>query len=379
MAEVQEVTSPLPDTFTNPPTFWMPDTGSVWIGFDPHDDHVVIPIVLNGRPSKALVDTGIDQLIVSKSYADAHHLPLTSWSKVVGFGGAAQYYTTPSVALDIGAFRTARPGAVTVVDLSQLTVSSLEGVDVVIGLPLLGPFEWQVDQDHHRFRLMKSGSVPVVDGVPIKVGPGNSRMVTNGSVNGRSVSLTMIDTGSDGDVSLSSRAVELTGFAPQTDFASIGVGGTVVQPLGRLKDFMIGTHKVTGAYATVEDGSWWGAKEIQTSIGMGVLRAYNMTVDLTAGQMKLEPRVPPAPPIYRSLSGIQGSVMNGRWNIAHVMRGSPAMTAGLKPKMAICAIDDKPVSEDLVSGYWHRAAPKTRHSLKLCDGSSRIITLRSFY
>lgn len=379
LVKAQEVTSPLPATFTNPPLFWMPDLGSGWISFDPGGDHIVIPIMLNGQPSKALIDTGVDQLLLSKSYADAHRLPLTPWGEAVGFGGAAQYYTTPSVALDIGAFRTTKPGAVTVVDLGRVAVSRLEGVDVVIGLPLLGPFEWQVDQDHHRFRLMKSGSFPVVDGIPIGVGPGNSRMVTNGSVNGKSVSFVMIDTGSDSEVSLSAHAADLTGFASQTDFASIGVGGTVVQPFGRLKKFMIGKHEVTNAYATVEDGNWWGAKEIQALIGMGVLRAYNMTVDLTVGRMALEPRVPSVPPIYRSLSGIQGFVVNDRWNVAHVMRNSPAMTAGLKPGMVVCAIDDKPVSEELVSGYWKRAASGTRHVLKLCDGTSRTIALRSFY
>jgi C-terminal processing protease CtpA/Prc len=104
-----------------------------------------------------------------------------------------------------------------------------------------------------------------------------------------------------------------------------------------------------------------------------------MTVDLTVGRMALEPRVPSVPPIYRSLSGIQGFVVNDRWNVAHVMRNSPAMTAGLKPGMVVCAIDDKPVSEELVSGYWKRAASGTRHVLKLCDGTSRTIALRSFY
>lgn len=377
--EAQEASPALPATFTNPPLFRVPDTGSGWISFNPDGAHIVIPITLNGQPTKALIDTGVDQLLLSKSYADAHHLPLTPWSKPVSAGGAVQYYTTPSVALDIGDLSTTKPGAVTVGDLSHMAVSGLASVDVVIGLPLLGPLEWQVDQDHHRFRMMKSGSIPVTDGIPIKVGPGNSRLVNNISVNGKSVSLAMIDTGSDSEVSLSPNAAGQTGFVSKTDIASLGVGGTVVEPLGRLKDFMIGKHDVTGAYATVEDGSWWGAKEIQALIGMGVLRAYNMTVDLTAGQMKLEPRVQPAAPIYRSPSGIQGFVVNGRWNVAHVMRNSPAMTAGLKPGMAVCAIDGKPVSDELIDGYWHRAALGTRHSLRLCDGTSRDVTLRSFY
>ncbi|WP_322962971.1 aspartyl protease family protein [Sphingomonas fuzhouensis] len=377
--QAQDATTPLPATFTNPPLFWIPDAGSGWIDFNPEGNHIVIPVMLNGQPAKAMIDTGFDYLAVSKSYADAHHLPLTPWGKPpLSVGGPTQYYTTPSVAIDVGVFRTIKPGAVTVLDLSNLAVSNLKGVDVVIGLPLLGPFEWQVDQDHHRFRLMKSGTIPLSDGIPIRVGPNNSRLVTDISVNGKSVSPVMIDTGSDDPMSLSARIAEVAGFKPQTDIASIGAGGTATQPLGRVTDFMIGQHKVADAYATIEFSGWVGSG-IQALVGMGTLRAYNMTVDLTAGQMTLEPRTRPAAPIKRSRDGIQGFVRDGRWAIAHVMRNSPAMTAGLKAGAEICAIDGRPVSQELLDGYWSRAASGTRHVLKLCDGPSRAITLRSFY
>ncbi|MDZ7283467.1 aspartyl protease family protein [Sphingomonas sanguinis] len=374
----QEVAAPLPATYTNPPLFWMPDAGSGWIDFDPDGDHIIIPVMLNGQPAKAMVDTGFDYLVVSKSYADAHHLPLTPWGKPLSVGGPTQYYTTSSVSIDVGAFRTVKPGAVTVIDLSKLAVLDLKDVDVVIGLPLLGPFEWQVDQDHHRFRLMKSGKVPLKNGTPIRVGPNNSRLVTDISINGKSVSPAMIDTGADDQVSLSVNTVEVTGFKPQTDKASVGAGGTMIQPFGRLTDFKIGQQKITGAYATIDASNWWGAG-IQALVGMGTLRAYNMTVDLTAGQMTLEPRIRPVAPIHKSRDGIQGFVRDGRWAVAHVMRNSPAMTVGLRTGAEICGIDDKPVSQELLNGYWSRAATGTRHILKLCDGTSRIITLRLFY
>lgn len=135
----------LPATFTDRPVFWIPDAGSGWIDFDPESD-LIIPVVLNGRPTKAMIDTGVDQLVVSKAYADAHHLPLTLWAKPESVGGATQLYTTPSVTLDVGGIRTVKPAAFTVTDLSRLNAVGLTDVEVVIGLPLLGPFEWQIDQ-----------------------------------------------------------------------------------------------------------------------------------------------------------------------------------------------------------------------------------------
>ncbi|MBB4610227.1 aspartyl protease family protein [Sphingomonas yabuuchiae] len=375
----QETPSTLPATFTERPIFWIPDAGSGWIGFDPKSDIIVIPVVLNGHPAKAMIDTGVDHLIVSKAYADAHHLPLTPWAKPESVGGPTQLYTTPSVTLDVGAIRTTKPGAVTVMDLRRLNAMGLADVEVVIGLPILGIFEWQVDQDHHRFRLLSSGSIPMADGIPIRVGPNNSRLVTDVSINGQPVSPTMIDTGSDSEVSISPAVAERTKFNTQTDIASVGAGGMAVQPLGRLTDFTLGAHKVSGAYATVEHANWWGSKEIQALIGMGVLRNYNMTVDLTAGRMLLEPRVPPSKPAYRSTSGIQGYTRNGRLSVAHVMSRSPAAAAKLKPGDAICAIDHKTVSKDLVEDYFAHAAPGTKHLLTLCDGTLRTITLHSFY
>lgn len=375
----QENPSTLPATFTDRPVFWIPDAGSGWIDFEPKSDIVIIPVVLNGHPTKAMIDTGFDHVVVSKAYADAHHLPLTPWAKSESVGGPTQLYTTPSVTLDVGAIRTTKPGAVTVMDLSRLNAVGLADVEVIIGLPILGIFEWQVDQDHHRFRLLSSGSIPIPDGIPIRVGPNNSRLVTDVSINGQSVSPTMIDTGNDSAVSISPAIAERTGFKPQTDIGSVGVGGMVVQPLGRLTDFTLGAYRVSGAYATVEQANWWGSNEIQASIGMGVLRAYNMTVDLTAGRMLLEPRMPPLKPAYRSTSGIQGYTRNGRLSVAHVMSQSPAAAGKLKPGDEICAIDQKAISKELVEDYFAHAAPGTKHLLTLCDGTSRAITLRSFY
>lgn len=375
----QEAPSTLPATFTDRPVFWIPDTGSGWIEFDQKSDIIVIPVVLNGHPTKAMIDTGFDQLVVSKTYADSHHLPLTPWAKPDSVGGPTQLYTTPSVTLDVGAIRTTKPGAVTVMDLSRLNAMGLADVEVVIGLPILGIFEWQVDQDHHRFRLLSSGSIPIPDGIPIRVGPNNSRLVTDVSINGQFVSPTMIDTGSDSEVSISPAVAERTRFKPQTDIASVGAGGVVVQPLGRLTDFTLGAYRVSDAYATVERANWWGAKEMRALIGMGMLRNYNVTVDLTAGRMLLEPRVLPSKPAYRSTSGIQGYTRNGRLSVAHVMSRSPAAAAKLKPGDEICSIDYKAVSKDLVEDYFAHAAPVTKHLLTLCDGTSRTVTLRRFY
>lgn len=360
------------------PTFWLPDAGSGWIDFDPGEGgQVVIPVVLNGQPARALVDTGFDQLVLSKAFADAHHLALTPLNKPMGFGGASQLYTTPGMSLDIGAVRTTRPGAFIVTDFDHVRGAGLD-FDAVIGLALLGRLEWQLDEDHHRFRFLPSRAQPIVDGTPVQLGLGGSRLVTTIGVNGTPLPFAMIDLGSDDEISLPPTAMQQAKVHVDTDLMAAGAGGAVVEPVGRLGSLTIGGQQVEGAHAT-GDAGWFPGSDIKALIGMGILQRYNLTVDVPAGMMKLTPRTIPARPKPKSTSGIQGTYADGRLLIAHVMKNSPAEAAGLKAGDAICGLDDKPMSQQLNDQHWGRAAPGTRYTVKLCDGTTRQLVLRDFY
>lgn len=376
--QAQKVTQVSPVDHNDQPVFWIPNAGSGWIDFVPTEGgQIFITVVLNGDHVRALIDTGFDQIVVSKAYADAHTLPLTRSATPISFGGATPYYATPGVALDIGAIRTIKPGSVTVLDFSQLTNLAMGQFDVVIGLPVLASMEWQVDQDNHRFRLMKSGTIPLPLGIPIRVGPDNSRLVTDVAINGKSVSPAMIDTGSDSEISLTATTAKAVGFVAATDMQSIGAGGSVVQPFGRATNFSIGTHAIKSVYADVVSGDW--APGIPAMIGMGLLRSYNTSVDLPMGRMVLSARTTPLPTPPKSTSGVQGDFQGGRLTITHVMRNSPAAAAELKAGDQICAINGEQMSQNMIDRHWGRAAPGTEYTLKLCDGSVRAMTLRSFY
>ena len=197
-------------------------------------------------------------------------------------------------------------------------------------------------------------------------------------VNGRQIALAMIDTGSDDAVFLTQVTADQIGFRPLTDVAALGVGGAVVQPLGQLDDVAIGSSRAAGVYATSGDGSWLG-QPIEAMIGMGFLQRYNMVVDVPAGRMQLTKRVTPVPPMPKSTSGVQGMYANGSLKIMHVMKGSPAETAGLKKGDQICTLNGKPMSQQLADSHWGRSFPGTQYSITLCDGRSRSLTTSAFY
>jgi predicted aspartyl protease len=366
-----------PVDFPEQPLWWVPSEGSGWISFDSIESgHIVIPVALNGQSVRAMIDTGSDHIVIDKAYAEAHHLPLTLWRKVGGFGTQVDLYTTPSVTLDIGAVRTTKAGGVVVSDLRGFADMFVK-FDIIIGLPLLGVLEWQIDQDNHRFRMMNSRAIAIREGVAVRVGPMNSGLVTDVTINGKRVTPTLIDTGSDSDVGLTPTVAAQTGFREQTDMAALRIGNVVVSPLGRLTDFQIGNNAVTGAYASVDPTGWTVTNEYGAVVGMGVLRSYNMTVDMQAGRMALTARTTASPPKPKTTAGVQGDYHDGRWVIAHVMKNSPAEAAGLRQGDSICSINGRSMS--VADRDWGRSAPGTRFSLTLCDGTSRTMTLRSFY
>ena len=353
-------------------------TGSGWIDFAPTESgHIIIPAVLNGEPVRALIDTGFDQIVVSKAFADAHHLPLTPTTKPVSFGGPSQFYMTPNMTVGVGEIRTTKPGTLAVTDFGALSSTRVRPFDVVIGLSFLALGEWEIDQDHHRFRIQESGTNPITGGVEVHVGAG-SRLLTTIQVNGKPVNPAMIDLGGDDAVYLTRATADEVGFRALTDVGSVGVGGEVVQPLGRLHDFAVGSSRSTDIYATSGAGGWIDPS-IKAIIGIELLRRYNMVVDIPLGRMQLTERVTPVPPTPKSKSGVQGDYANGRLTIQHVMKNSPAEMAGLKKGDQICGLNSRPMSQRLFDSHWGRAAPGTRYAVKLCDGTSRSLVLKSFY
>lgn len=358
------------------PAFEMPNDGSGWIDFAPNENgQIVIPVTLNEIPVSALVDTGVPQMVISKSFAGKHHLPLTSWGRTNDFAGFTDNYVTPNISLTVGSLHTTTPGTVAVTDLENLNQRGIGDFDVVIGLSVLGDVGWEIDQDHHRFRLFRSGSLTIEHPIPLRLA--NSRLFTNTTINNHNVSQVVVDTGSDEQVSLTNIFAKSIDFKGQTDLAAAGIGGIAVQPYGKLTDFHIGERSVPVAYATVSD--WFKPEGGKVMIGMGVLQNYNMVADPPAGKMMLTPRSIPLPAFPKSTSGVQGSYQDGRITIVHIMKNSPAASISLKAGDQICSINGKPMSESMVNNHWGRAAPGTRYELGLCDGSTRIMTLQSFY
>lgn len=363
------------------PSWWIPDAGSGWLDFTPRESgHILVRVTLNGEPVWALLDTGFDTMAISKRFAAAHHLATVPWTRPLSFGGVTPFDLVDGVSMTIGDVHTQAPGTFAAVDFAAIESQLGLQFDVVIGLQLLNHTAWEIDEDRHRIRLAPSGTVPIGDGVAIHQGPASSRLLTSLRIDGTDLPATMIDTGAEEAFILTRRAAERIPIKPVTDIASEGIGGIEIEELGHATDTVIGSQSFGAQDLHILDAeSILGSKGVESLIGMGILRRYNLVIDPSAGKMQLSARATAVPPPAKSTTGVQGMYADARLTIVHIMKNSPAEAARLKAGDAICAIDGKPMSQQLFDSHWGRAAPGTRYRLTLCDGRIVRLVTRAFY
>ncbi|MEO5494956.1 MAG: PDZ domain-containing protein, partial [Sphingomonas sp.] len=165
----------------------------------------------------------------------------------------------------------------------------------------------------------------------------------------------------------------------RSTFSGVGASdkpGTVqYAPVRSLK---VGSWEIRDGYASIyKSWDWPGWTGI---IGMETLGRFDMTLDLPAKMMGLEPARRNVVSRSKSLTGIQYDVRADRLKVEHIMKGSPAVSSGIRVGDEICDVgvhgrgSGEALREELRSV---KAGKLVR--LKVCNG--RIVTImpRAFY
>lgn len=325
----------------------------------------------------ALVDTGTPWMTISKAWTERHGLTLTHAQKTSGVGALeAPIWQAEFRSVDIGGYHQSE-GAIGVMDLEGINAAIADRrIDMVIGLPWLLRFVTEIDFDHARIRFRMAGDPPA-DGhaVPISLSSDKTRLFTSLSVGQRILGPLMLDTGSDGSLSVNSAAV---GPYPAdwrvTDVMQTGFGGVYISDYARLDGVSwggIGFDKVPTAIAP--QGIKGGGVG---DIGLELLGRFNLYLDGPNGQLFLSPRshVPAAPIVTNT--GIQGNMTAQGWEVLHVMRHSPAQSVGLKAGDLICSVDGQRMIAD---SPIPRGPDGSVMQLALCDGRKMTLTREAFY
>ncbi|MBN8812861.1 MAG: hypothetical protein BGP17_22990 [Sphingomonas sp. 67-41] len=354
------------------------DSEARWIAFDlTPSNQIRFEAVLNGRPVRAVLDTGLTNTLATQDFATRARLAAGHRQPALAIGGGVEVAWAPGGTLVIGGL-TRRGGRIAIPDAPG---QERFGADLLIGSDVLSCCALDIDYAVRRFRILPTGRLPFTGTTaPLALQRDAGVPVTEIRLAGTRLRPMIVDTGDGASVTLSRAAwagADYRGAAISTTLGW-GIGGPLVSEVAVVNGFTLGGAALPETELRIEgEGGYSAAAGVAGRIGTGLLLRYRVLLDPRAGRMVLQPGAMAAAPVLRSTSGLLLGAEGTHLRVLHVMRGSPAAESGWHEGETICAADGVPVAGRPIE--WSAGAPGRTVALTLCDGSERMLTLRQFY
>jgi Aspartyl protease len=359
------------------------DAEARWVPFElTASNQIRFDATIGGVATQAILDTGLTHSVVTDALARRAGLRRRGRDRATAIGGD----------VDV---EWAEPGSIAIGALSRrdlrVAITDVPGADrfgaaLFVGSDLLGCCAIDIDYAARRFRILPSGRLPFT-GVTVPLAMRADAPVPTVAARLGTTRLRpmLIDTGDGSSVTLA-RASWVQGGDPQavvTTTLGWGIGGPVVTDTAVVTRFALGEAAPRETEVRIEDEGGYSARTgVAGRIGTGWLMRYRVLIDMRAGRLVLAPGPGVDAPVPRSTSGLLLAWQPGRFDVLHVMRGSPAAEGGWRVGEAICAQAGVPVPVTGAAGQladWTAGAPGRQVELTLCDGTRRTLTLRAFY
>ncbi len=375
-----------PATLSPAPTLTA-DSEMRWVKFElTPGNQLAFSMTVNGRPAQAVLDTGVNFTIASTAFAASLGLKPTATGQATAIGGALAISWAPVESIGFGGLNRAG-GRMGVADLTALATGTAKPIEMVVGADLLAQHALDIDFDGRRFRMLPSGRMPFRGTtVRLSVQPQSGVFLTDLQVGAALLKPMMLDTGDGSFVTLSRESWTATRL-PDIDMTSayaVGLAGPVETDLAVLPAVRLGALTARNVEVRIEATRGYSTLTGTAGrIGSGLLQRYRVLLDPRAQRMILSPgRTADTMPL-KSTSGLLLSYEGRALRVLHVMRNSPAATAGWKAGERICAIDGTKLPDDYRTSplaQWPAGTPGRIVRLGLCDaGPERSLTLARFY
>ena len=264
---------------------------SGWIPFGGRGGLIELAGSVNGRPVRAVVDSGAQFTAVDQALAQRLALPPTGSLPMVAFGVSGPPTLTRTVSLDLALPGLAAPGVrAATLDLARLSAATGRAFSVLVGRDVLRRLVLDVDYPGGRLAFHRPDAwTPPADAVVLPLSlKGGAPMITV-RVEGAGVEV-MVDTGATGVLALSARAAQAAGLLatgrPVSSAQSVSLGG---QSLDRI----VVARTVETAGVTLRDT----AVQIYAPsapgpmpeglLGAGFLRRFRVGLDLPGARLSL--------------------------------------------------------------------------------------------
>ncbi|MHA6718929.1 aspartyl protease family protein [Sphingomonas sp. RS6] len=360
-----------------------PDAEARWVPFDlTASNQIRFSATIGGTTVDAILDTGLTHTVVTDALARRAGFVRRGRERAIAIGGTVDVEWARPVSIAIGALSRRNPR----IAIADLPGADRFGAELFVGNDLLGCCAIEIDYAARRFRILASGRLPFTGiTVPLAVNGDTGVPTVAARLGAASVQPMLVDTGDGSAVTVARPTWVQAGErgAVLTTTLGWGMGGGVVTDTAIVTDFSVGAAAPRESEVRIEDaGSYSLATGLAGRIGNGWLMRYHLLIDPRAGRLVLAPGADVDAPVPRSTSGLLLAWRPGRFEVLHVMRGSPADAGGWRRGDAICAEAGVPVPVDGVPGQlatWTAGTPGRRVELTLCDGTRRTLTLRRFY
>lgn len=270
---------------------------SGWLSFSPNLPRVVIlDAQLNGRPVRALLDSGAQSSVVDRTLAQRLALPQSPIAPVVAFGvsGGPQIGRSAAMDVSVGDLQLAGLRAA-VLDLASISAASGRPFQLILGQDVLRLVVADIDFPGSRVAFHDpSTHTPPPEARPSPSRTDGRELLVPIEVEGRPIEV-VLDTGASGALALSPTSAETLALLDGRDVRaapSITFGGVA-------QDRVVRAEVVTFAGVNVPDVEVHiyqparGARVPAGLLGAEVLERFRVIIDLGRGRLHVIEGPPP--------------------------------------------------------------------------------------
>jgi predicted aspartyl protease len=342
---------------------------------------IVFPILIDGKPAGAWLDSGAAATVVDAAFAKQIGLELGQPIKAHGVSGEVSDVHLAKA--DLAAGDLAMPARrVVVMDLSAVQRLVGRPVQVLLGRDVFDQAIVQIDFEGRRITLLPRDAFQPPPGalLPLK----RSGDLKSVSIKVAGVEMpAILDLGNAGGLLIDKEFADHYGLLDgRRASTTLGVGadGAHEETQTTVDRLELGGVTLIGVPTTATPNL---SSKAPANVGLQVLSRFRLTVDFAGDRLWLAPYADAKTrPFRKNRAGLTLAPEGGRLVVDHVARGSPAERGGWAKGDAITAIDGKPAPSGFAgveASFFVYGAPGTRVSLTLADGSTRKLTLADYY
>jgi Aspartyl protease len=372
----------------------QPQDGSIRIPFELDRNHILLPVEINGKRFRLVLDTGMPANgALLHGIRDRAELGFEFISQMpvggVGTGGAKMADVAANITLKLGDLEL-KGQTVIVMPFDETRALNFES-NGVIGWEIFSKFAVKIDYDKKELVLAKPGKIPIPHSatkIPLVIEHNFPWLECSATMlSGETVPMKLVlDMGASHAISLnvgSHPGIVLPDGAVEARLGR-GLSGPVYGHIGRIKEFRLGNQVLKDVLSSFQSGPRSGpaALEREGNLGGDLLRRFNIIIDYFSKSLYLEPNSRSKEPFEFDMTGLEFTRMGADvLRIDRIYPQSPAYDAGLKEGYEISEIDGRPVDQLKLSdlaGKFRTEGRQIKLLVSDLNGNSRevVLTLR---